>query len=649
MSKHVHTSFSLQKQRATGGRMGMIYFGNRGKIRTPALFPAICIMTGPPGFGRQGSHYKYIKRIMCREWRHNHFLSEVLHFSDYLSTARALGEWLQKPFQLWMDEMIHGGNPELGDQGVPHTDFDYKPAGPPYEACFFLDSGGFKLLSNSDFNIQKYGYETSPKSILELQTRMGGDIVASLDYPLAPLEYDEKSLLRLQNKSLDNAVWLLEELSRRKKTDPRPLAYLALHGVDYESARDCTYRLFRELDAAKFAYDAFGFAIGSLVPRRANRALVASIVKGVVDAIHEHRNGRYIEKPLHAFGMAGDLMPTLAMLGVDTFDTNGFVQSGKNLRYVLPPRGASLSVRESRLIDEISVDTLKTCGCRACTRYTPYLHTLKQLCRMERDQHHDFQEAHGRHFIKSEVYAFLALHNLEVEYREIAAITAEIEKNTLSDYVRSYAERTNQRGTLLRAYEAATGEIVARAPGRKVSLELTRESFAIADTYRPPENKDVLVLLPCTKDKPYKSARSHQAILTALNKDARIHVVTISGLYGPVPEELEEEPEVLQYDYVLSPEAKDQARAVTDRLTDYLKRFGIHYKMIVAYVTTRAYRHVVKQALKSYGRGVMLPKAPSEQTSKEFLRYENISELQSTLDTYIYNVRKTKEQLLLKM
>lgn len=649
MSRRVHSSFSLQRQAATGGRLGTIHFGNGGVVQTPALFPAICIMTGPPGFGRQGSHYKYIKRIMCREWRHNHFLSEILHFTDYMATAKSLGEWLQKPFQLWMDEMMRGGNRALADQGVPDDDFDYKPAGQPYEACFFLDSGGFKLLSNSDFSIQKFGYETNPKSILELQTLMGGDIVASLDYPLAPLEYDQKTLVQLQNKSLQNAIWLLEQLSRRSDKEPRPLAYLAIHGVDYESSRDCTERLLKKIDAGRFNYDAFGFAIGSLVPRRTKRALVASIVKGVVDGIREHRNGYYIEKPVHAFGMSGDLIPTLSMLGVDTFDTNAFVQSGKNLRYILPPRGASLSVRETRFIDELSVDTLHACGCRACSRYAPYLDTFKKLTRMERDQQHDFQEAHGRNFIKSEVYAFLALHNLEIEYREIEAVKSEIQKNTLPDYVRAYAEKANHRGVLLRAYEAATGEIVARVPGRKVSLELTRESFAVADTYRPPADKDVLILLPCTKDKPYKSARSHQAIRSALNKDARIHVVTISGLYGPVPEELEDEPEVLQYDYVLSPEAKDQSQAVIDRLTDYLKRFGTHYKMIVAYVTTRAYRYVAKQALKAYGRGVVLPTAPKEQTSKEFLRYENIGELQKTLARHVQSLQKTNPQLSTKM
>ncbi len=649
MDRPVHTSFSLQKQASNGGRLGTIHFGKSGKVQTPTLFPAICIMTGPPGFGRQGSHYKYIKRIMCREWRHNHFLTEILHFTDYMGTKKSLAEWLQKPFQLWMDEMMRGGNRTLEDQGVPDEDFDYKPAGSPYEACFFLDSGGYKLLSNSDFSIQKYGYETNPNSILELQTLMRGDIIASLDYPLAPVEYDQRALVQLQNKSLHNALWLLEKLSSRKPTEDKPLAYLAIHGVDYESAHDYTDRLLRKLDVRKFKHTSFGFAIGSLVPRRINRALVTSIVKGVIDAIREHRNGYYSEKPVHAFGMSGDLIPTLSMLGVDTFDTNAFVQGAKNLRYILPPRGVSLSLRETRSIDEISVDTLRACGCRACSRYSNYLETFKKLCRMERDQQHDFKKLHGRNFIKSEVYAFLALHNLEIEYREIEAVKSEIQKNTLPEYVRAYAERANHRGVLLRAYEAATGEIVARAPGRKVSLELTRESFAVSDTYRPPADKDVLVLLPCTKDKPYKAARSNLAIRSALNKDSRIHFVTISGLYGPVPEELEEEPEILQYDYILSPEAKEQCQAVIDRLTDYLNRFGPHYKMIVAYVTTRAYRHVAKQALKAYGRGLMLPKTPKEQTSKEFLRYENIGELQKTLEVHIFKRNKTHFQLSQKM
>src|SRR5436190_18219675 len=144
MGRIVHTSFLLQRQAATGGRLGTIHFGNGGKVQTPVLFPAICIMTGPPGFGRQGSHYKYIKRIMCREWRHNHFLSEILHFTDYMATPESLDMWLCKPFQLWMDAMMRGGDAKSKDKG---DDSDYK-RGDPYEAGFFLDSGAFKLAWN---------------------------------------------------------------------------------------------------------------------------------------------------------------------------------------------------------------------------------------------------------------------------------------------------------------------------------------------------------------------------------------------------------------------------------------------------------------------------------------------------------------------
>ena len=65
----IKTTFELKNEPSGGGRLGEIRFGKSGVIETPALFPAICIMTGAPGFGRQGAHYKYIKRIMCRDWR----------------------------------------------------------------------------------------------------------------------------------------------------------------------------------------------------------------------------------------------------------------------------------------------------------------------------------------------------------------------------------------------------------------------------------------------------------------------------------------------------------------------------------------------------------------------------------------------------
>lgn len=190
MSRTVHTTFTLEKIQATGARIGTIHFGDNGRIETPALFPAICIMTGPPGFGRQGSHYKYIKRAMCREWRHTHFLTEILHFTDYMATKTSLDRWLKKSFQTWMDEMMVGGKQTAEDnQG---EDFDYARSAKPYEACYFLDSGGFKLLSNSDFTIEKFGYRTVASRALKAYGK-------GLLLPSSPREQTSKEFLRWEN------------------------------------------------------------------------------------------------------------------------------------------------------------------------------------------------------------------------------------------------------------------------------------------------------------------------------------------------------------------------------------------------------------------------------------------------------------------
>jgi 7-cyano-7-deazaguanine tRNA-ribosyltransferase len=625
----------------SGGRKGVIRFGKSGSLETPALFPAMCIMTGPPGFGRQGAHYKYIKRIMCLNpnWGQNHFLSEILHFSDYMHTPQSLGRWLERPFQDWMDEMVC----QKGDQG---EDFEawlecirertgVGPIAKPYEACFFLDSGGYKLLSNSDFSIEKFGYATSPESILALQKKMGADIVASLDYPLADVEYKGTALADLQEKSLRNAIWLYRTLAESTDPDFQPLAYLAVHGVDYETTKHYTEDLLARIDGCGVSYPSFGFAIGSLVPRRSNRGLVASIVKGVIDAIREYADGKYAGKPVHAFGMAGDILPTLVMLGVDTFDSNSFVQGGKNLRYTMAsPERTEFTNRSARSLRELSANDLEACGCRACSEYRNFLVPFQQLSHKARDDRHVL-EGVTRPLIKSEIYAFLALHNLEMEYRELEVLKHQLECHTLRDYVLRYAEHSNTRGALVRAFEAATGSIVEREAKREVSLNLGRDSFSVPESYTPSHEKEILLFLPCTKDKPYKNARSHQAIVSALHRDSRIHIVTVSGLYGPVPEELEESPEVMQYDYVLSPEAGEQMKFVQERLVAYLTKYGNAYRGVFGYATSRAYRTVLERAFRKAESGVILPTNPAERTTKEFLRYENIQELQMTLGPFL--------------
>ena len=133
-----------------------------------------------------------------------------------------------------------------------------------------------------------------------------------------------------------------------------------------------------------------------------------------------------------------------------------------------------------------------------------------------------------------------------------------------------------------------------------MDLGLTRDAFSVPSSYKPSEEKEILLLLSCTKDKPYGNSISRRTILNSLNKDQRIHVVTISGFYGPVPEEFEEEDEILGYDYELKESAVDQSKFVFERLTDYLNRYSNCYRSIMAYVTTKAYRNVVQKLFNDF-------------------------------------------------
>ena len=127
------------------------------------------------------------------------------------------------------EKVFEQGAPKIGLEG----DFDYENEKnlPFYDLCFFLDSGGFKLLSNSDFNLDKFDLETSPETIFMLQKRFGGDVIASLDQPIPPFDYSASALVDIQETSIRNAEWLYRKVSEENASGSNyePLVYLAIH------------------------------------------------------------------------------------------------------------------------------------------------------------------------------------------------------------------------------------------------------------------------------------------------------------------------------------------------------------------------------------------------------------------------------------
>jgi archaeosine synthase alpha-subunit len=81
--------------------------------------------------------------------------------------------------------------------------------------------------------------------------------------------------------------------------------------------------------------------------------------------------------------------------------------------------------------------------------------------------------------------------------------------------------------------------------------EMARFRQRILERYRPPPSKSVLVLVPCSKTKPYRASRSHRrfaAALEGLSALERVHMVSVSSPIGVVPRELEDVPPARQYD-----------------------------------------------------------------------------------------------------
>ena len=178
----------------------------------------------------------------------------------------------------------------------------------------------------------------------------------------------------------------------------------------------------------------------------------------------------------------------------------------------------------------------------------------------------------------------------------------------------------------------------ARKAASSISLDYTPDSFVIPESYAPPNDKRVLLAIPCAGKKPYSLSRTHSVINTKLqnafgeNRRA-IHKITLSGLYGPVPEEFESEEPVVRYDFQLSPRNSAQIQLSADRFNAYLDKHGDHYDVIVGYATSQAYRMVFESIQGS--KFVLRPIKPRQKRLSEFFRHAHLDELIEVLSTVI--------------
>ncbi len=121
--------------------------------------------------------------------------------------------------------------------------------------------------------------------------------------------------------------------------------------------------------------------------------------------------------------------------------------------------------------------------------------------------------------------------------------------------------------------------------------EMVRFRHRLLGRYRPPALKTVLLLVPCSKTKPYRHSRSHRRFRSAyeeLRGAERVHVVSVSSPIGLVPRELEDVYPARHYDIPVTGEWQEGERAFVVDGVKHLLAAG-EYRRIVVHLDPHEY------------------------------------------------------------
>ncbi len=645
------------------GRLGELQTSH-GDVETPALFPVVNLIGGTTH--ESGGVWRRMREKLISKDHLQGVMFQTMSFTDYGVSPENLNEfWRPRTFYEHFEDL---------------------------NAPVFIDSGGFKLMNSNTFGEapekggtpNEWGLYTDPKSILGLQLDFGADIVATLDYPIPPDLKEEEKVERME-RSIDSAVECLrilddpsrleenfeinsraaERLRERKAAGEEPSVYIALHGHDYETINWYVGTFIERVADLELDSSFEGFAVGSLVPLRSSMDVLVDIVQGAKDAIPEARDD---ELGLHVFGVGGKQVGLLSLLGVDSFDCSTHMQTARYKKYTHPESWSHYKLDE--LSGELRPDGSFPCDLPECllcgddgVSYEKLLEELNtDLTYDERQERKENDEP-----IKSDYYALLARHNFEVYNEELRRVRDAIQEGNLLDYVIGFArehddikkglQEAQLRDKQLRndvaareAYDLLPGSSLTSdqatlskwdagvekdTNSRRISLKHHPSDFnVLTRSYEPQGDKDTLLFIPCSQKKPYSKSRTHSVLFDKLgSRSDDIQKVTISGMYGPVPQECERADPVLEYDYVLAKEDKEQIELVTDRTVDFLEAYGEQYDTILGYVTSKTYRQVLENAFDRYGRGETLPRDPKALQLTEYFRNSNVQELLDYLDS----------------
>jgi len=632
--------FAASHEERLSLRTGKFYL-DRKSLSTPFFLPIVDIITGPPPVFANGGIWRHIKIELLKKEKFPAIMTQILHFTDFNIDRKGLDRWLEKTIPRHIED-------ESG-----------------YSPFLFVDSGGYRLLYNTNLDVERYGFQPTVKGIMGLQSDFGANAVASLDYPIPPGLNDIESKDRI-GRSIDNCVRTAKASDEILGKDT--LVYMCVHGRNYQEAHDTVITLLKRLKQESLLHVPLGIAIGSLVPLASSPKQVIDIVRGVCEGIKSCDWVDAYSTPIHAFGVSSRMMPVLAAIGVDTFDGTTYVQQAQSLRYRTSDNFSYVSFLDVEQIE---------CNCRYCRMLRREdIEVTKDLLNSRKSGTIMFA---GKETIKSYIYALIALHNLQgsidltnlirqsagsdkalkrlmvlsskdLKMRKTWAYLARfcpevsqllweiglsvIEKRSLgvTDF---YGEKSAAKKNAPIAGRVTPGQ----RSERSISLNLGPDDFDLNEADYKPPSKPVLLILPCTQQKPYSISPTHRFVRQVLDHAGIDHghylKMTLSGNYGLVPEDFENEPKVESYDFYLSSHDHNRIELLIDRTSRYLKKHFRLFKTVVGYSTTKSYREVMERAFESIPNAVILPSPLRVRKASQFRKPENITQLVKAVQSAI--------------
>ena len=562
---------------AGNSRAGQLHLtkSNLPPITTPRVLPWTMLINGSTIYGG-GCR----KRVIFNLVKHGQpIISSALSFLDIDFTPRHLRKARAQTVKDW---------------------FSLKDI--QFDSPLFLDSGGYQYLFNTQLDLSGYGIhkETAVSDIFSLQSDWGADIITSLDYPIPRNLVRAEALERIE-LNLKNAIHIAELIDA---APAKPFLYIYCHG---QTPSDLESYIVRVFDRVGDILPSFGLALNSFYFGRFYDAshlcdMLAAAVRSVPDT-------RRAVTPIHTFGVPYGSAPFLAYLGSDSFENVHHYYSSITFNYIVPDTEKKVKIDRIDRID---------CSCRYCQGLT-----AEQVLATYSDKKRNQATDTGLHRI--ECYARIALHNFEMMARFTEQIRHGIIAGEPLESLLAYADgRTNINAELdwLANNDEQFANRYARTVSKPisndvqltlfddpkpvintVSLNYTPNSFRLPDNYSPPTDKCVLLILPCSQAKPYSSSRIYNTVNNRLQSEfgsrwSRIHQVTLSGLYGPVPQEFESDPRVLNYDFMFNRANHGQFDLLIERLVGYITTYSNYYELCVGYTLFNFYRKVYNESVK---------------------------------------------------